>query len=73
VLLDAGVVMLFTRVDPRSGVMLATAVMVADVATNGLAWRVVGIDALATAVPMRVAMPGYVRDIAPWLWREHRT
>jgi len=47
--------------------------MVADVATNGRAWPVPGIDPPALAVPMRVATPGYVRDIAPLLGREYRT
>ncbi len=68
VLLDAVTVVLLAHRRPRHGVVLAVTVMVVDVAVNAWAWRMLGIDAFATAVPVQAAFLGYVLGAAPLVW-----
>jgi len=68
VLLDAVTLALLLRRDPRGGVAMAAAVMIADVAANGYAWQVLGFDRVAPAVAMQAAFLVFVLGAAPLLW-----
>ncbi|WP_019515833.1 hypothetical protein [Sphingomonas sp. Mn802worker] len=71
VLLDAMTVVLLLRRDLRAGLMLAIVVMVADVAANSYAWRMLGVTAFEGAVPIQAAFLGYVVGAVPLLWFEN--
>ncbi|WP_294354738.1 hypothetical protein [uncultured Sphingomonas sp.] len=72
VLLDAVTVALLLRRDLRGGVVLAAAVMIADVTANVYAWQVMGFERFAVGVAFQAAFLGYVAGAAPLLWRERR-
>ncbi|WP_294192639.1 hypothetical protein [uncultured Sphingomonas sp.] len=73
VLLDAAAVALLLRRDSRGGVVLAAAVMIADVAANVYAWQVLSFERFAVGVAFQSAFLGYVLGAAPSLWRGRET
>ncbi len=70
VLLDAVTVALLLRRDARGGVVMAAAVMIADVTANVYAWQVLGLERFAIGVAFQAVFLGYVLGAAPLLWRE---
>lgn len=68
VLLDAVTVALLLRRDPRGGVAMAAAVMIADVAANVYAWQVMGFDWFAIGVVVQAAFLGFILGAAPLVW-----
>jgi hypothetical protein len=70
VLLDAVTLALLLRRDPRGGVAMAAAVMIADVVANVYAWQILSIERFAVGVAFQTAFLGYILGAAPLLWRE---
>jgi hypothetical protein len=68
-LLDAAVVALLLLGRRRVGLALALVVIAADVAINFYAWRVLGFDGFAVAVPVQALVLGFVLGSIAFLWR----
>ena len=66
--LDVLVIVLVVANWRRSGLFLATVVMVADVAANAVASFVLEIPGFAVALPMQAAFLGFVLGSLPFLW-----
>lgn len=68
--LDVAVVALILIRRRRTALMLAVAIMVADVAANGFAtWRF-DLPALALSLPIQACFLGYLLGALPFLWRD---
>lgn len=52
----------------RAGLGFGILVIVADVAVNAYAWRALGIEAFATAIPVQAAFLGFLLGAAELVW-----
>ncbi|GAA3720288.1 hypothetical protein GCM10022268_30710 [Sphingomonas cynarae] len=66
--MDVAVVALIARGWRRPALSLAAGIMITDVGVNTFAWRILHIDAFATAVPLQTAFLGFVLGSMPFLW-----
>jgi len=66
--LDVLVIMLVLSKFRRAGLLLATAVMLADVTANTYALVVLGIPAFGLAVPLQATFLGFVLGTLPFVW-----
>jgi hypothetical protein len=57
----------------RAGLALAAIIMVCDVAANGYAFFVLGIEGFAIALPLQAAFLGFVLGSIGFLWPDRAT
>jgi hypothetical protein len=70
VVLDAAAAALLLSGKRRAGLALAAVIMVCDVAANGYAFFVLGIEGFAVALPLQAAFLGFVLGSIGFLWPE---